>query len=255
MPLVNISLQQQQQSAAAGITRLPQIPSIQNNTKTVDEFIRAALNPVNVIAPYTVATTGAGSTGVINDNKQLLMTTDANIGDNVSVRTTFFFMRRPRTQLTAGIGAGSRSQLILDILFAPGEATDGEGFVGLLDLDSAQTAIPTTANHLGAFWNNSASANMFLSSANGATQTTTDTSTATNGIKLLRIVWTGDDAAELEIFNESVSGSTNFDNSIGTQTVTAIGMNNASFILHFFIETEAASLRNLFVPEWRLSIP
>ena len=145
-----------------------------------------------------------------------------------------------------------RQSLVFDFVFSinTGQASDTEGFVGVMMSDnSALSALPTTAAHMGVFWDRSADTDYFLTSGNGSAQVTTDTgSTVQTSQRRLRITWTDLDTAVLELFS-----GTDLLTSVGTQNITDLGANELCQI-HFFVQTEANVVKGLRVVEWSLKV-
>lgn len=246
MPLV-LSPKEQSQAASAGKDAYPSLGQVKNNSIIVDEFTRADLNPTNAVAYYTTAATGAG-TATLVANERLELVTTGVIGDDVDVRlTNLTFQRTPRDFSFID----SRSQLIFNIVFAAVEATATEVFIGIINATAASTGLPATARHLGIQLDQSVSNNWFLTSADGTTQTTTNTGIAVSaGVRVrLRMVWNGDESATLELYTGTL-----LDTLASTQTVTALVGAANSFQLHFFIQTEALAAKTLRVTDWRVDV-
>jgi len=242
MPLVTIGLAQQQQAAASGIFAYPGIGSPKKSWKFIDEFNRLALNPTDAYELYTSAGTG---TEVITMNGQTLaMATGATTGNDASVRTTG--MTFLRALLNDELD--NRSALVFDYYFGTGGGPAGaEIFIGLVNDTTALTALPTTARHMGVFVDRSVSTNYFLTSANGTTQTTTDTGiTSATATDRMRITWIGNQTATIDFFDDPTTGAS----PTVTQTVTALNMNNLPYTVHFFVEAEGNASEAIFIDDW-----
>lgn len=241
MPLITIGLLQQQQAASSGIKVYPAITQALKDSTMQDQFLRETLTPTDAFLLYTTAVTGTGTATIDAEFNQLKVRSSATIGHDVDTRTSGLnYFRKPTF-------IDNRSRLELDIIFQGGETTSSEGFVGLLNVAGAITALPTTVVHLGLFWDVSVTGDDYLlSSANGTTQVTTATGVGLASFVRLNISWTGDNAGVLTLF----SGS-NFDVSEATQTVTSLSANDWGAFLHFFIQSEAASTRTVVIEEWR----
>jgi len=221
----------------------PHLPNIRKGWSWMDEFMREALLPANGYTFYTVAVNGAG-TGVVNVGRQLLMTTAATATNDVDVRVSGVTIQRTPDDLTT---QDQRTTVTMLVRFIVGTATSVEGFIGLEDLQAQLSAIPTTVRHLGLFWNISADANFFFTSANGTDQVTADTGVAVAAAAFtLRIIWTGNDAATIELLDSNQAV-------LATEVVTAIAMAGETMTPHFFVETETSAARTLTVNGWGLS--
>lgn len=217
-----------------------------------DDFAREAITPAGFPTLYTNAETGAGGTSALDATvNRVLLTTDANIGDDQDMRTSGLRIERNYTSLITGMTMPQlqTSQVQIDLPFSITAATDIEGFVGIHGGVAALTALPTTARHMGVFWNISAGANFTLSASDGTTQTTVATGTAVStAVFILRITWTGEDAATLQLY--TAAGATS-----GTgQTVAAFnGAVGASHEIHWFVQTEAAAAKVMRVYPYRVA--
>ena len=200
------------------------------------------MNPTNAYQVYTLASNDGNGTATIAGSRNLSIDCDSSaIGDDADVRTTGLAFERDATN----DNIDNRTSLQFDIVFRTDATSDTEGFVGLmLGTDAVLSALPTTAKHFGVFWDRSVSANYFLTSADGTSQTTTDTGVAiVAALRSLRIVWSGDNDAVLTL--RSADGTT----LNSTQTVTALGASIVATI-HFFIQTEAAAAKAVVINEW-----
>ena len=246
MGLYALGLQEQKQAVQAGKMIYPLLTAIQSNTIAGDEFQREAILPTGGYTLYTTATTGSGSSSIIQ-GQELDLSSGTTIADDVDVRLSGQVLSR----VTEWTELDNRSQLIIDALFRLTDATTStEGFVGIITaVTTSISALPTTARHMGIFWDRSAGANFTLTSADGTTQSTTGTGDAidTGANHRIRITQTGLDSATIQYY-EGVNDAT----ATATQTVSAYGVNNS--ILHFFVQTEAAATRGIRVNEWRVDI-
>ena len=87
-----------------------------------------------------------------------------------------------------------------------------------------------------------------LSSSDGTTQTTVDTTIPLDtAAHILRIIWTGEDAATLQLYTAAGASE-------GTgKTVTALnGTSGNSHEIHWFIQTETTAAKVLRVFPWRV---
>lgn len=214
-----------------------------------DDFAREGVIPTGWPTIYQNAETGAGGTNALDSGpNRLVLTTDANAGDDQSERTSGLRIDRDYTSLITGMNQTPTSQVEIYLPFSITSAADIEGFVGIHSGVSALTALPTTARHLGVYWDISAGANFMLTSSNGTTQVTVDTTTAVStSIFILRITWTGEDAATIALLTAAGAAS-------GTaQTVTAFnGAAGASHEIHWFVQTETTAAKVLRVYPWRV---
>lgn len=213
-----------------------------------DDFAREALTPTDWPLLYTKAATGTDTSAMSATINRYQLITDVNNGDNVDLRTSGYRFQRNFTNSYSGMS--STSILQLDIAFVTSHTTVMEGFVGIVGNVSALTAPPTTTRHMGVYWDISAGANFMLTSANGTTQVTTDTlDTVDVNKKILRITWTGEDTATIELLTAAGALST----ASATQTVAALnGSSDISYELHWFAEVESgAAARQLNVYGWR----
>jgi len=241
MGLLQLTAQLQAQAASAGIFVYPGVSGGHKDFKIGDEFTRDALTPTDGYELYTTAGTGTEVITLPND-AALRLTTGGTSGNDANVRTSGLVFRR------ASHFIDDRNQLELNISLTPTGSTQHEIFVGLLNSFAAITAIPTTAFHAGVFVDAGASAtNYFLTSADGTTQSTTDTGVnAATFTHRLQIIWRGQADATLNFYD------TDFTTILATQTITANLTTNAedSLSLHFFIETTDNSTAGLDIQEW-----
>lgn len=215
-----------------------------------DDFARETLTPTGFPTLYTNAETGAaGSSGISGTVNRATLTTDATgAGDDQDMRTSGLRIdRNYQSVITGGMPAVlNTSKVDIYLPFALTAATDTEGFIGIHSGTSALTALPTTARHLGLYWDISAGANYMLSSSDGTTQTTVDTTIAVSTtIRILKISWTAEDAATLQLY--TLAGAT-----AGTgATVSAFnGTSAVSHEIHWFVQTETNAAKGLTVYPW-----
>lgn len=244
-PLVTTSLQEQQQAASSGVSSLPQIGQIKKFTVIVDEFSRNTVNPTNAVDFYTTSSNDGNGTSAI-DGRLMTLTTDGSaIGDDVNVRIREITLHRA----SQSAFIDSRNTIKIEIIFNT-NSTGSEGFIGVINSPGALTALPTTVRHMGIEWDDSASANYLITSADGTTQVTTDTGIAAPvaAVRRILITWTGIDTAIIEFFSSSENGTPT-----ATQTVTSLSMLNRVFVMHFFVQTESTATKTLVINEWKLN--
>jgi hypothetical protein len=251
MPLMNIGVEQQEQASAAGLYSYPQLGQIKKNTHVGDEFRRSTLNPTNSYALYTTAATGTGTAAI--STTVLKLQASGAAGDDVSVVSTGLAFSR----VSRSVQLDSRSLVIMRVIFQTPTTTNTEGFIGLVRTSSALTALPTTARHLGVYWDRSANANYILTSGNNSAQVTTNTGEAiANTPLMLEITWTGDDSATIRLYKETALNNEDFSTLISTHTVTSLANAAASafeMYLHFFIQSESTATTDLDVHQWLAS--
>jgi len=248
MGLFSLGIQQQLQASSAGVQSYPRLSATIPNTIVADLFDRETLLPTGGYTMYTVASNDSNGTAVINLDRQLRLTTDSSaIGDDVDVRVSGVTMVRAADR---GIPFDeSKHQIDLRIKFDMVTTADTECFVGVTNDSAAIAALPTTQPSFGAFLDRSASANYFLTSGDATTQTTTDTGVAASSTPvILRALWVGDDDATLTLLT-----GTNLDVISATQTVTALNAQQ-NLQMHFFIQTEAAALKNMDIRSWSFEV-
>ena len=251
MPIFTTSLENQTQSSASGVIGYPSIGSIKQFIQISDEFNREVVNPTNAIAMYT--NTGVGTpTFTITNNNIYTISTTAVLNDDASSRVSGTAFPR------IGLSVDSRSSLELDIIFTLSQTATTKAFFGLILQNTALTGLPTTARHLGCYYDTGVSNNIFLSSANGTTQVTTDVGVAatTNRYKL-NIVWNGDDSAVISLYSVSGIGqSTTFPTLLSSQTVTSIAATAnffGGYTLHFYVQSlQALTAKSITLDEWRI---
>lgn len=217
-----------------------------------DDWNRESITPTGYPTLYTNAETGgSGSSGINSIINRCSLTTDSTgAGDDQDMRTSGLRIDRnyPST-MTGLLPDHTTSTVQIDLPFILGATTDIEGFIGIHSGVAALTALPTTARHLGVYWDKSAGNNFMLSSSDGTTQTTVDTTTAfSTALFNLRIIWTAEDAATLQLYTAAGAAS-------GTgATVTAFnGSSAASHEIHWFVQTETNAGKSLQIYPWRIA--
>ena len=213
---------------------------------TGDFFQREALTPTGFPTIYTEAVTGLGSGAMASTGASYILTTGAVTGDDVDLRLSGLALAR-LPQATFGSIRSLTGTIDYYTIFNLQSAVNHEGFVGLMGNSvAALTGLPTTAVHMGVYWDISAQANFRITSANGTTQVDDD-----SGIPLdttarcLHIQWTGANAATIELLDV-----TNFAVISGTSfSVTALN-SKAIMFPHWFVQTETTSARALSVGGW-----
>lgn len=211
-----------------------------------ETFARESLQPSGWPLYFTFAETGAGGAPAVDTAlNRLTLTTDVNAGDDQSARLSSFRIERAYTSLITGMPdyGTLTTQVELHLPFAVTGAADGEAFIGIHSGSAALTALPTTARHLGIYWDISAGANYMLTSSDGTTQTTVDTTIPVDtSIHILRILWTGENVATLTLLTAAGAAQ-------GTaKNVTAFnGTSGVFHEVHFFIQAEAGGAKVLQV--------
>jgi len=248
MGLFTIGIEKQLQAASAGIYSYPQIGQLKKDTVVIDEFLRETLNPTGALATYTTASNDSNGTISILDQKGLQLIPDTSaIGDDATARTSELSINRVTPN-----EIDNRTLITVFVNFSVRTITSIEGFIGILDSSSALTALPTTARHLGVFWDISAGANFTLSSGNATAQATTDSgvTVAANDRFTLRIQWTGDDTADISLFTGTFPTFTTQSTNHAATTILD-GAVDRAMELHFFQQVEAAVSRPLDIHSWR----
>lgn len=250
MPVFTTPISQQNQGSAAGVIGYPSVGSVKQFIVLSDEFNRETMNPTNAIALYTQANNqGTGAATVVN-LAQLQIATTGLANDDNTVRTSGLAFTR-----TSDLD--NRTNLTFSSTFAVSAATSIAFFVGLVQQGTALTGLPTTVRHLGCYVDTSVSNNIKLSSANGTTQVTTDTTLAVSSSVAykLTIVWNGDDSATITLYSFTVSSQTITYTLISTQTVSSFCNGSAFFVgneIHFYCKTLTGSTRSISIREWNM---
>ena len=227
-------------------------PAIGYPTKNAtigDLFQRESLTPTGYPTIYTEAVTGLGS-GAMNANGTYILTTGAVTGDDVDLRMSGLALARQSSR-TFGSVRTITGTLDYYTIFNLQSAVNHEGFVGLMGNSfSALTAIPTTAVHMGVYWDISAQANFRITSANGTSQVDDD-----SGIPLdttarcLHIRWTGLNTATIELLDV-----TNF-LPIAATTFSVSALNSLTQMYpHWFVQTETTAARAMATVGWMAKI-
>lgn len=245
MPIFTTPISSQNQASSPGFQRYPATPNLSQYGTYGDNFYRNAINFTGATTLYSTTIVGTGSFAIQASSRGLLLTS-ATLNDDVSTFTLLNFSRLPDTFVNT-------SQLTMDIIFSLNSTASNNVFLGLLNSQSAITANPTTAQHMGVLFNDSTSANLFLSSSDGTTQTTTDSGVAmsTTTFYRLNISWTGNNAAVLSLF----SGPNRLAQTtlLKTQTVTALSSADA-LPFHMFIKTTTTAAKSLVVYNWQVTL-
>lgn len=252
MPVFTNPISNQNTSYSAGVHSFPQIAQCQQYAVLIDEFQRESLQPTNAYLQYT--TGGVGTPTFTLAAKNLTLTTTGTSNDNACVRTSGVSISRiSRWNLL-----DTRSQVQMDIIFSINTTTSVQFFVGLVAATATLTTLPTTARHLGVYVDTSVNNIMQLSSSNGTSQVKTSTGkdiTALSGNTAFRlnIVWTGNDAAVITLYQETSAGSYDFSTSIKTVTVTAFyaGATIINPELFFFLQTLTTAAATYDINAWR----
>jgi len=235
------------------LLKYPDFPIRARGYSYGDDMNRESTTPTGCWTMYTNAENGAGgATALSLTFCGRIMTTDVTAGndqhDRVSgirleraYQSTITGMRFPAEDVTGTIRTYQP--------FSVDSAADGEAFIGIHSGVAQINALPTTARHLGVYWDISAGANYMLTSSNGTTQVTVDTTIPVDtAIHILRIDWTGEDAATLQLL--TAAGATE-----GTgATVTAFNGTSANaHELTWFVQAEAGGAVVLTYYPWRVS--
>jgi len=241
MGLFSPDILQQQKAATAGVQAYPKLSAAIPDATIADLFDRETLTPTGAYTLYTVASNDSNGTAAINNATELLLTTDSSaIGDDVDVRVSGVSMIR--TPDLAIPFDSEKSRAVLDIRIKLNQTADTEAFIGIVNQASALTALPTTASHVGIQFDKSGDDNWTFTSANGAQVTTDSTVAATTTAFKIRITWTGNNAATVQIFD------TDFVTVLATETVTSISSQVQH--LHFFLQTEATAAKEMDIQSW-----
>ena len=255
MPIMGTGIQSQAKAEKAALYIYPAINESIGNTEFIDQFQRESITPTGFPAIY--ATTSNDSNGVfsiVNGNSLNLQTDNSAIGDDANCRFTVTQQRIPQWN-----GTDSRSMIEYDlIIITSGAVADTEWFAGIMmsglgvGIGSALSNLPTTDEHIGAFFDASASGNIFLSSGNGSAQVTTDTGevTAPSTLYRINILWNGVNSATVSLYTGT---SPNINTLVSTQTITDLNSAQTGQ-MHIFVQTEATAAKDLRLAEWRYKI-
>ena len=218
-----------------------------------DDFARESITPTGYPTLYTNTETGAAGTSSLDSgpNRVNLITDSTGAGDDQDMRTSGLRIDRNYTSLITGMTMPEMqtSTVQIDLPFVLTGALATEAFVGLHAAISALTGLPTTARHLGLYVDISVGANYMLSSSDGTAQTTVDTTIPVDtNIHILRITWTGEDAATLQLYTAAgVAEGTG-------KTVTAFNVaSGASHDIHWFVHIETNSAKTMRVYPYRVA--
>lgn len=250
MPLISIGLLQQQKAASAGFGTFPSVAGISKGTTYGDTFRRTTLNPSNNLQMYSTAIAGAGTVAISN-NREVTCTTGTTIGNDAG----FFPSELGYTNSYRG-PAYDNLRFQFDLTFSISTVASMEFFVGIITVADL-TALPTTTRHIGAFLDSSVSGNVILSSADGTTQSTTDSGDAaqTNDNYRLRILWDGDEVGSVSLFGGGDASTLN--TQLGsTHDVTSLLGSEVVFALipYFFVQTETTLGRILVAHSWKVDV-
>ena len=242
MPSWTQTLSQQNQGASAGKLFFPSSFSSVQYNYIGDSFNRETLQPSNSYTLYTLNTVGTGA-ATLSGAATLDLTTSNTAADSLDLRTSGFTFDR----IFNFNAIDAKSILNFDLIFQNNSTSNVKGFIGFLDpVTTSITAIPTTTAHLGVYWDTSVNNDLWLSSADGSTQTKTDSlSTLSATSKRLNINQTGKDSATINLYDST------FNTLLKSQTVSAYGTNGSK--LHIYIETITGA-RNMRVLEWGCQI-
>lgn len=240
MPLVNIALQQQQQSASSGIQSFPQFkqPTIQSTI--FDQFSRETLNPTD-FAVYYAATLGSGASQSVSGSDSLFVSTGTTINTIADIRISQLSLNRTRR-----FGDEQINSFEIDMIWDSIDITDVETFYGIIDTQAGLSALPTTARHLGIFVDTGGVGNYILSSGNGSAQSTTDTGVAiATGPFRVNIIWDGDNTATIRLFS-----GTGFLTLESTHIVTSLNVGGRALLLHLYLKTLGAANKRTRWFQW-----
>ena len=245
MGLYSIPVQQQVQQTK---NSWPRFMEGLASTSQIEQFQRENLTPSGTPTFYTVASTGGGTAVMASNGTSLLITSSGAISNDVDVRHEIVFNRVP-----TWTALDPKTALSIDVVFVIPTVTTIEGFIGLIfSTTNAITALPTTVEHMGVFWDISAGANFTLSSGNASAQATTGSGVAVSAATTYRlnIFWNGLNSAILTLYTGGTTGIGDALTTPSTQhNVSALNSRNA-FKLHFFIQNEATTARTLNISEW-----
>jgi len=222
---------------------------VKKGVRFIEKFNREALTPTGFLTLYTNVGTGTEVTSMVS-GRTLQLATGAVAGDDNDCRISGFTFTRGTVGSADAYLADPISSWEINILFFLTGTTLTEGFIGIMYNNiAAITDLPTTAKHMGLFWDASAQANFRLTSANGTTQVNTDSTQALSGGEFrLRIIWNANTGGSITLF----SPTANFTTQLATVAVTAFeaSAQGQASMLHFFIQTETTAARTLSIDEW-----
>lgn len=224
----------------------PETPLISRGWSYIDDFSRENLNPSGAITGYTTGGVGTPSHS-IQLRKDYKLATSAAIGNTAASVFDILGMG-----LNIASAIDTRSKYELDFMLVPNTTVTTKGFVGIVDQSSILTALPTTTRHLGIYWDTSVDNNFRLSSANGTTQSTTDTGTAIAAtVYRLNVLWNGIDSATIKLFSGS---GTTWNTEKASQTVTSFynGATSRTLFPHFYAEALAAASSIVLLTDWKV---
>jgi len=219
----------------------PQAPFAAKGVKWVDEGCREAVLPTGGYTVYTAA--GDGSLTMSN-SRGFVIASGATSGNDEDLRTSgFAFTRGARSAFV-----NDYNRVELNFVFGTPQFTNMEGFLGIITgVTDAITVLPTTATHMGIYWDDSADANYMLTSANGTDQVTTDTGTAFgNADRRLRITWTGAQTGLIEWYS-TLTGAL-----VASQSVAALQSDSISFKMHCFSRAEENVTKTVALRSWSI---
>lgn len=252
MPIFTATISTQNQAGSAGIIAYPSIQQIRQFIILRDDFTREVLNPASTLALYTTTNgQGTGTSSILSGLQNQIQTTAVS-GDNTDCRASAVgFVRSNSVD-------NNRSQLTFDFIWLDNETTARKIFIGIggVSFGLGMTALPTTTRHLGLYLDTAVSNNYKLSSADGTTQTTTDTGIAVQSTtnNRLQILWNGDDSATINYFTTTTAGTTILPQTlVKSQTVSSFSAGSiAAYNARCFIITSAASAKNIFWRGWQV---
>ena len=243
MPVFTPTISQQNTGISGGVLIYPQVIRLYSGCIVGDSFNREDITPTGA---YTLYGTGGTGTPIfaIDSGRSLKLTTTTVSGDSASVRTSEFTFQRKSQFID------TRSSLSFDSIFFLGQSTLTKGFVGILQTIGATTTLPTTTLGAGVYWDTTAGNNFMLTSADGSTQTTTDTGEPIsshvgegNTIRV-NVTLTSPTSGIVSLYSNANTYST----LLKSQTISA--NINGTFQVNFFVSTDTTALRSIDVAEW-----
>lgn len=251
MPVFTVPIQQQVQASGGGSKSGMTFPSISQGTIWYEAWLRTTLNPAAYPALY-VNTAGAGTgTSSILSTGQLQILNSGALNDNTTLVAQEVGLKRN----TRNPVFDNRSTLQIEISFYVNSASQIQTFVGILQSNTAITALPTTAKHMGVYLDTGVSNNFKLSSADGTTQTTTDTgiAVAANTLYRISIIWTGGDSATLNFYTGNNPPTTLAKSVNVTALLSDGGVSPFPYFAQWFVKNLVASAKGIFIVEWGYS--